>query len=85
MVEVAAYSRGGGLLTICSFRLGAYSRGGLFEGGENSRIYSRWKLLSFSKTVRDNIKYNSHIKKKEKLESTFATISCLSKFMSRTA
>ena len=44
-VEVGPYSRGGGvggvgLLTICSSRVGAYSREGFFEGGGgNSRIY----------------------------------------------
>ena len=30
---------GGGLLTICSSRVGAYSRGGGFFEGVNSRIY----------------------------------------------
>ena len=39
-VSVGAYSRGGGLLIICSSGLGAYSKGGFFEGGGgNSRIY----------------------------------------------
>ena len=32
-VAVGAYSREGGLLTICCSRVGAYSRGGFFEGG----------------------------------------------------
>ena len=33
-IAVGAYSRGGGgLLTICSSRVGAYSKGGFFEGG----------------------------------------------------
>ena len=32
MVAVGAYSKGGGLLTICSSMVGAYSRG-LFGGG----------------------------------------------------
>ena len=40
-VAVGAYSRGGGgSLTICCSRVGAYSGGGLFrEGVGNSRIY----------------------------------------------
>ena len=41
-VAVGAYSGGGGgLLTICSPRVGAYSSGGFFKdgGGGNSRIY----------------------------------------------
>ena len=39
-VAVGAHSRGGGLLTIFSSRVEAYSRGGLFwGGGANSRIY----------------------------------------------
>ena len=42
MVAVGAYSRGGGLLKICSSRVGAYSRG----GGGNSRIYGIWNQIS---------------------------------------
>ena len=39
-VAVGANSKGGGLLKICSSRVGAYSRGGLFRGdGVNSKIY----------------------------------------------
>ena len=38
-VAVGAYLRGGGLLTICSSRVVAYSRrGGFFEGRANWRI-----------------------------------------------
>ena len=47
-VAVGAYSKKGGLLTICSSRVGAYSRGGgLSRGlGANSRIYgSRLTLI----------------------------------------
>ena len=32
MVAVGAYSRGRGFLTICSSRVGAYSRGGQIRG-----------------------------------------------------
>ena len=44
-----AYSRGGGLLTICSSRVGAYSRGVAFSKGANSRIYG---MLSNLDTAR---------------------------------
>ena len=40
---MASWQRGliqGGVLKLCSSRMGAYSRGGLIRGGEgNSRIY----------------------------------------------
>ena len=38
-LAVGAYSRGGGLLTIFSSRVGAYSRGALSRRRANLRIY----------------------------------------------
>ena len=39
-VAVGAYSRGG-LLIICSSRVGTHSREGAFSRGANSRIYGK--------------------------------------------
>ena len=51
-VAVWVYSRGGGLLTIKSYRVGAYLKGGFFGGGGNSRIYG---ILFLALTVKLNL------------------------------
>ena len=44
---MGAYSKGEGLLTICSSRVGAYSRGGLFQGGRGRFEDLRYVILRF--------------------------------------
>ena len=52
MVAVWAYSRGGGgLLTICSSRVGAYSRGGFFEGGQFEDLRYSLKACRLRKSL----------------------------------
>ena len=51
-VAVEAYSRGGGLLIICSSRVGAYSR-----GGGNSRIYGFYHLLCMHARCQSGLYY----------------------------
>ena len=43
-------------MTICSSRVGAYSRGGFFEGkgGGNSRIYGKCTFVSLNKIIGRN-------------------------------